>query len=249
MKNKPGWLVVILISSVQLVLLLVAAMVLPTWFMNQTEETVGRQACDENIALTQQIASAIENAEIQNIRESGQDLDSLHRILAEIDVPNEGFAYMIDAQNGQTLSHGSNASTPFGFAEVSLRPLALNSALTIPLLNSISSQQGLRHIDGRAILGEREHFVSGEYLTELDSILLIGQPTQTSLAGIAHLVRNSKDIVFGFILLMGLIGLSLITMILNRTSTSVDNLSYGLEQQVTQREMELVKTQNAVIFG
>ncbi|MFT7634134.1 MAG: putative two-component system response regulator, partial [Mariniblastus sp.] len=42
---------------------------------------------------------------------------------------------------------------------------------------------------------------------------------------------------------------SLITMILNRTSTSVDNLSYGLEQQVTQREMELVKTQNAVIFG
>ncbi|MGY8747691.1 MAG: hypothetical protein ACKVHR_06495 [Pirellulales bacterium] len=49
MKNKPGWSIVILISSVHLALLLLAAMMPSSWFHAQTEETIGQRTCDDNL--------------------------------------------------------------------------------------------------------------------------------------------------------------------------------------------------------
>jgi HD-GYP domain-containing protein (c-di-GMP phosphodiesterase class II) len=251
MKNKPGWLVVILISSVQLAFFLIAVMLLSSWFMNQTEETVGKQACNDNIALTQQIVRAIETSNVRDIRQAGTDLQNLQGILEQISIPNDGFSCVINARTGEALCHNGSDQSIFnnGFASVNLQPLATTSELKIPLLKSISSQQGLRHADGRIELDGQAHFVSGEYLPQLNSILLIGQPTKKSLAGISGLVTYAKRFAFALTLLLGLVGLCLIAVVLNRASNSVDDLNEGLEKQVSQREQELVKTQNAVIFG
>lgn len=251
MKNKPGWLFVILISSVQLALLLIAVMMMFSWFLNQTEETVGRQACSDNHALTQQIVSAIETAEIRDIRDDGPDRDKLLAILSQIQIPNEGFARVIGARTGDTLCQDPKqpALAIDNFEKVFVQPLPKHSDLKIPLLGSISSQPGLRHVDGRMILDDREYFASGEYLPQLNSILLIGQPTKKSMAGMSNLITYAKRFAFGLTLLMGLVCTCLIAVILNRMSTDVDMMNLGLERQVSQREQELEKTRNAVIFG
>ena len=251
MKNKPGWLFVILISSVQLALLLIAVMVMFSWFLNQTEETVGRQACSDNHSLTQQIVSSIEAAEIRDIRDNGPDRDKLLAILTDIQIRNDGFACVINARTGKTLCRAPKQPALVGdsFENVDVQPLAKHSNLKIPLLGSISSQSGMRHVDGRMTLGDREHFVSGEYLPQLNSILLIGQPANKSMAGMSSLIKYAKRFVFGLTLLMGLVCTCLIAAILNRMSTEFDMMNQGLERQVSQREQELVKTQNAVIFG
>ena len=232
---------------------MIAVKLLSSWFRNQTEETVGLQACNDNTALTQQIVNSIESAKIRDIRESGEDLDQLCKILSDIKIPNEGFSCVINANTGETLCYGDfgngDSSFPSDFARVTLHSLATTSELEIPLLKSISSQQGLRHADGRIKIEGQDHFASGEYLPQLSSILLIGQPTKTSMAGMSSLVSYAGKFAFGLTLLMGLVGMCLIAVILNRTSNSVDNLNEGLEQQVSERENELVKTQNAVIFG
>lgn len=251
MKNKPGWLVVILISSVQLALLLIAVLMLFSWFLNQTEETVGHQACSDNHALTRQIVNAIDTAELREIRDGGSDHDKLETILAEIQIPNDGFACVINARTGKTLCHDPSQTEmhEYCFDNVILQPLSKTSDLRIPLLESISSQQGLRRADGRIEFDDREHFVSGEYLPQLNSILLIGQRTNKKMAGMSRLITYAKRFSFALILLMGLVCMCLIAVIINRMSTNVETMNQGLEQQVTQRESELVKTQNAVIFG
>ncbi len=251
MKNKPGWLFVILISSVQLALLLIAVMMMFSWFLNQIEETVGRQACGDNRVLTQQIVGAIETDEIREIRDNEPDHDKLQSILSRIQIPNDGFACIINAQSGKTLFQNPAASPKLisSFDKVMLKPLARNSNLRIPLLESVSSQPGLRHFDGRVVLDHSEHFASGEFLPQLNSILLIGQPTKTSMADMSSLIKYAKQFAFAMTLLMGLVCTCLIAVILNRMSTDVEIKNQGLEQQVSQREQELVRTQNAVIFG
>lgn len=251
MKNRPGWLFVILISSVQLALLLIAVMSMFSWFSHQIEETVGRQACGENQALTQQVFSAIETAEIRNIRTNGKDYDRLLATLSQIKIPNNGFVCVIDSRTGETLCQDPRHSIQLGrnSGKFLLQPLTKNSNLKIPLLESISSQPGLRHVDGRVVVDDIEYFASGEFLPQLNSVLLIGQPTKKSLAGMSSLVRYAHQIAFALTLLMGLVCTCLIAVILNRMSANVDITNQGLQQQVSQREQELVKTKNAVIFG
>ena len=65
----------------------------------------------------------------------------------------------------------------------------------------------------------------------------------------SSLVRYAHQIAFALTLLMGLVCTCLIAVILNRMSANVDITNQGLQQQVSQREQELVKTKNAVIFG
>lgn len=251
MKNQPGWPVVILISSVQLAVLLVAVMLFFSWFSNQTEETVGRQACSDNRALTQQIVNAIETAKVRDIRNDGKDHKKLCEILSKTQIPNDGFACVLNAKTGVTLCDDSKYGEMRGycFDKVILRPLAKNSNLRIPLLESISSQAGMRHSEGRLVFKNREHFASGEYLPQLNSILLIGQPTHNSMAGLSNLITYAERFSFGLTLLTGLVCLCLIAMIINRMTINSDNWNQRLERQVSLRETELVRTKNAVIFG
>lgn len=251
MNNKPGWLVVILISSIQLAFLLVAVMILFSWFLDRTEETVGRQACSENRALMHQIVNSIEKSKIHDIRTDPSHFKKLRESLAQFRVPNGGFACFIQADCGESICHDPSqpVSRTSNFENAVLQPLAKSSNLNIRLLDSFSQQPNLQHVDGRISFDGREHFVNGQYLPELDAILLIGQPIQKSMAGISDIITYAKRWSFALTLLVGLVGMCLIATILNRASTRVESLNQGLEREVSQRELELVKTQNAVIFG
>jgi len=119
----------------------------------------------------------------------------------------------------------------------------------VDLLRSVAPNNRHRHFDGRAEIAGREHFVSVEFLPKLHAILMLGQPAKHSMTGLTDLIANTQQLVFTAILLLGLVSISLIMSILNRSYQKSETITEGLESKVTQRESELLRTKNAVIFG
>ena len=119
----------------------------------------------------------------------------------------------------------------------------------VDLLRSVAPNNRHRHFDGRADMAGRENFVSVEFLPKLHSIMMLGQPAKHSMTGLTSLIVNTWQIVFTATLLLDLASTCLIMTILNRSYLKNETITEGLESKVTQRESELLRTKNAVIFG
>jgi putative two-component system response regulator len=251
MKNKPGWSIVILISSVHLALLLLAVMMLSTWFHAQTEETIGQRTCNDNRTLALQVTRSL------NHFESGTKLnheDELKRLCEKIDsitVPNGGFIIVINPQSAKILCCSPHQAIPAEFDPTSIKLKMLSKSLEeqVDLLRSVAPNNRHRHFDGRAEIAGREHFVSVEFLPKLHYIMMLGQPAKHSMTGLTSLIVNTRQLVFTATLLLGLVSICLIMTILNRSYLKSETITEGLESKVTQRESELLRTKNAVIFG
>jgi hypothetical protein len=175
MKNKPGWSIVILISSVHLALLLLAVMMLSTWFHAQTEETIGQRTCNDNRTLALQVTRSL------NHFESGTKLnheDELKRLCEKIDsitVPNGGFIIVINPQSTKILCCSPHQAIPAEFDPTSIKLKMLSKSLEeqVDLLRSVAPNNRHRHFDGRAEIAGREHFVSVEFLPKLHYIMTL----------------------------------------------------------------------------
>ena len=112
---------------------------------------------------------------------------------------------------------------------------------------SITNRFGERSATGKMEIDGKQYFVSADFQPQLNSILVVGQRGNVDV--VAGKMAYAKRLAFAGTLLIGLIGLCLIFSILNRMSLQVEEISTDLEHQVSERERQLVKTQNAVIFG
>lgn len=113
MKNKPGWLIVILISSVQLALLLFAVMVLSSWFHTQTEETIGQRICNDHRTLAQQVTRSLNPPGSPKKFDPDSELERLSKKIETITVPNGGFIAVINPQSAQILCSAPEAAIIF----------------------------------------------------------------------------------------------------------------------------------------
>jgi len=121
MKTKPGWLIVILISSVQLALLLVAALMLFSWFSSKTEEVVQKQVCDDNRVIAQYILNRAKSERVRDVGTPGtQDYHRLSKIAQKVQMPNHGFVCIVDGRSGSTVCprRGETNFTDVKMAEV-----------------------------------------------------------------------------------------------------------------------------------
>ena len=103
MKTKPGWLVVILISSVQLVILLLAVLLLFSWFAGETEETVQNQVCEDNRVIAQHILKDVKTENVMAIGLDSEDFGRLSEIVRKVQMPNHGFVCVVNGRDGSTI--------------------------------------------------------------------------------------------------------------------------------------------------
>lgn len=259
MKSKHGWLIVILISTVQTALLLFAVLTLFSWFSTKTEQAIGTQVCTDNHVIAGQIAKSIEQAKIESPQTDRTDASELSLILANVKMPNGGFACVVDAVRGETYGNlPSKSALIDSIGDLKLQPLgtSLGTSLGTPntpegasLLQSVTRKSSGRQSAGAVEIGPHRHFVSVNFLPRLDAVLIVGQRSDQSTNGLFGNLAYAKHGVFAATLLVGLVCMCLIVSTLNRESARAEDLNSGLEKQVSQREKELVKTQNAVIFG
>jgi len=257
MNNKRGWLIVILISSVQLSLLLTAVLVLFSWFSNRTEETVRNQVCADNEVIARYVINSVKAEEIRDISNAdSKDHARLTEIVSHIEMPNFGFLCIVERRTGKLITpgHGQTNSTDLDLGAIAFQPMSRKGRVSEPeeyisLTEAVSNQPHKRNAAGCLTFNDRQHFVSANYLPQINAILVVGQQRHHTLAETASALQYAKKVVFAATLLMGLACLGLFLSVLNRQQVKAQTVEKGLEKQVSRRERELVQTQNAVIFG
>ena len=255
MKTKRGWLIVILISSVQLVLLLTAVILLFSWFSKKTEETVQNQVCEDNRVIAQHILIEAKAENVISVGTPGsKEFAQLSEIVQKVKMPNHGFISIVDCKTGSTVcpQRGETNFTDANMAEVLFQNLqndASQSLQKVTLANSISNELGRRSVTGSILFEGQTYFVSADYMPQMNSILVVGQERNRLIASASQAVAYTKRIVFAATLLLGLACLGMFISILNRQQVNSQIVEQGLKKEVSQRERELVQTQNAVIFG
>lgn len=239
---------VTLISSVQLALLLVAVMTLFSWFSKESESTLENQACTDNQAIGRQLERAIEKSGITltNLSDRPDSIEKLEELFSDFHMPNYGFVSVVDAKTSKAIlnypDYPSLEGTALGMAE-----LKSDAGFSMPLAKlyhakSSGSEKGIVAIEGR------DHFVATERLSE-ELLLVVAQQKSEMVAAMKSTLTSAQQVFFAATLLVGLGCICLTVSILNRMTAKVDDLSAGLERQVTDREKQIVRTQNAVIFG
>lgn len=254
MNTKPGWLIVILISSIQLSLLLVAVLLLFSWFSSESERTVRKQVCDDNHVIARHVVNEAKAAGIRDIKNSPSDYEKMSQIVSHAEMPNHGFVCLVDTQTGMTICPAEGqtnfTSVDLGHAPFrSLESIRKGSDSARTLLETVSSRPSKRSASGEILVSNQPHFVNAEYIPELNAVLVVGQQRNHLISGVASTMAYTKRIVFAATLFIGLACLGLFLSVLNRQQVQAQTVEKGLENQVSQRERELVQTQNAVIFG
>ena len=254
MKTKPGWLVVILISSVQLVILLLAVLLLFSWFAGETEETVQNQVCEDNRVIAQHILKDVKTENVMAIGLDSEDFGRLSEIVRKVQMPNHGFVCVVNGRDGSTICprRGETNFTNVDMSEVvfhDLRHGASQDVALETLVKNISNKVDRRSAIGYIRYAGKKYFVSADYIPQLNSILVVGQERNRLIASAANALAYTQRIVFAATLLIGLACLGMFISILNRQQAESLTVEQGLKKEVSRRERELIQTQNAVIFG
>ena len=250
---------VILISSIQLAILLIAVLMLFSWFSSKTEETVQRQVCGDNRVIASHILHDTKVANIKDI--SSQDTEDFKRLSAiaqHMEMPNYGFICIVDSKTGKTVCprQGEMNFADVNMAEVIFHCMESGKVSRNPvcpepatLAQSISNDPTKRSAIGHIVFDGHRYFVSADYMPQLNSILVVGQQRNMLLAKAAHAMAYAKRIVFGATLFLGIACLGMFLSIFNRQQIQSQSVERTLMKEVSNRERELVQTQNAVIFG
>ncbi|MEL7497071.1 MAG: HD domain-containing phosphohydrolase [Planctomycetota bacterium] len=247
MKTKTGWLMVILISSVQLALLLLAVMTLFSWFSETTESTVAHQACADNQAISRQIVKTLESSGLstETIRQQPENIASVKAAISGVHMPNYGFICVLTQDGRQPIASFPEYPS-LESDEIYSASFEDHDKQTSRLGDFIASNN--KREQGRMLFDGREHFVSLEPIQDI-GYLLVAQQRSQSVASMVSSISITSKLFFGATLLIGLACMCTIVAILNRMTAKVTDHKLGLQKQVTEREKQIVRTQNAVIFG
>ena len=255
MKTKPGWLIVILISSIQLAVLLVAVLMLFSWFSCETENTVRNQVCDDNQVIARHVINEAHAAGIGDVKSEAKDAYELSKIVSRVEMPNHGFICLVDSSNGMTICPQEGQTNFIGveLGKTTFRSLQETKENCegegTTLLEAISKSPNKRSVLGEIMVSDQPHFVSAEFIPELNSTLVVGQQRNHLISRVSSTMAYTKRVVFAATLFIGLACLGLFLSVFNRQQVKAKTVEQGLENKVSEREKELVQTQNAVIFG
>ena len=232
-------------------LLLIAVVWLFSWLSGVTDEQLGHQTCLDNQTIGRHLVETIEAATIRQVRsKSDPDRARLDSIIDHVELPNNGFVWVLDTSTGKLICQNPKQEKTFG-KKPGLLPLysVANGKEIGPLMESIEIACDQRTASGKLVVAGGEHFVNAQLLPQLNAVLVIGQQRSLASNGLAGLLLYAKNLVFGGTLLLGLICICLIVAILRRINDSFNSLNNKLEKKVSNNARELVRTKNAVIFG
>lgn len=238
---------VILISSVQLALLLFAVISLFSWFTEKADSTLSQQACTDNQAIGRQVAKNLRESglTLSAIQEAPGQLDALTKLIGHIHMPNYGFITLLTVDGEKPL-----ASFP-AYPNLETNEILDSTFVTLegksyPLRQSVNS--ACCATQGELQFAGHRHFASVEWVEGI-GLLVVAQQRSNAIQDLNAAVGDASKTFYAATLLIGLACVCSIVVILNRMTAKVNHLNEGLEQKVSAREKQLVRTKNAVIFG
>lgn len=252
MNAKSGWLTLILITAVQLALLLIAVVCMFSWFGSRTQETLAAQACTSNRLIGKQLAVDIGELQIGDVRSAdAEKIDGLRDVLKTVQMPNYGFISIVDPKTGtsicgspefaELMQAGAFASVVFGGQNASTEGASLLAVAT-------PSRQPLSR-SGQIRINDQRHDATATYLPEINGILVVAQRPSLSALTVGGNIKTAQKVFFAATLLLGLVGIAVTLMTVNRITAQVETEHANFETEITSRGLRISQTQNAVIFG
>jgi len=228
MDNQKRWSLVVLVSTLQLVAFLVAALVLFGWF-NQHAEHAMRRQCD------------LANASLATLSVAGDESR-----LESMIVPNSGFSAVFDSQGQlKTASRGYDKlyHESLHADQIQITDGAIAASL-LDFEHHVGGQTSANHI----IQIEDKQFIA--HLRQVDSgLLVVAQDQSMVMNGYREPLATTRQLFYIFTIVFGLVGVGLILSILTRVEKNVSSTNSELEKQLDEKAKEVEQTQNAVIFG
>ena len=248
MSRQKQWLFAILVSSLQLVLMLLVILWLFAQYGDTANLVIRRQIATSNHALVAQSALQIQSMHLSDVHPGSRDWGRLQSLVETTKIPNHGFLAVVDAETGTYLCHPSANENPEINQQTwpsSIEPSSEMSGQAVPSTSALHDPQVSLVLNTKSGID----IVNGCYLEELDVIVLVCQRYSFAMAVNAVLTQPLSKVGFTLTLIIGLIGTSLSMLILRRFESHVDKTERELERRVAARSKELIATKGAVIFG
>ncbi|MEO1529108.1 MAG: HD domain-containing phosphohydrolase [Planctomycetota bacterium] len=206
-------------------------------------ETIHDQVLADNIHVAKQMTTLIREMEVENLRDDRSTWARLQNVVHSIQLPNEGFVCIVDAEDGKLLCHpalgdGSNERDQM------VKPVVTKSER----LKSVETKPAEVSGSVREYYGELQ-IIAAAHLPELNASINVHQKASGIEKKISRLL--SPLIPIGLSISVGLFvattGVVLFIMRLydNRLAT----INEGLERRVDERTKSLRRVRDSVIFG
>lgn len=246
---RNRWLVVVLVSAMQLLV----ALGLLTWGLGAFEDKalnmLREQALGQCLESGQKLASALE-LEFAGVPDPSQE-SLAHWMDARIGTSLTMLG-LIDAQSFQLAllhEHGRRQDLQPGQADLaSLACKALYTDEFIPMRETFRNPL-VRSVQGLCRLNDSDHLISAHVTLGGRHVLVVGEPADVVARQCSAWMSVARKVVFVTTLLVGFLAIFLNTSILQKFDNEISDIHRQLSDTLLKRTRELSDTQNGVIFG
>lgn len=240
--KKNSSLLVILISASQLIVMLVIIGVMYQYSRSQLTEQTKSKLFEANVQLIDHCQSQLESLSGRSVAHDQRLRDEVLHQLSQVHRPGDRFFVLMDARTCEVYGEHEFDSEKLGS-----RLVASADDDRQPLSQFVSQNGMIR--SGELELGSRNYYFTGKWLKNIDGYLMVFENSGSIQAHVGSIVEPVKKTAFGLFLLVGLIGICISVLVLQRYDSHLNEVNQSLEDMVVARTDDLLTTQKAVIYG
>jgi HD-GYP domain-containing protein (c-di-GMP phosphodiesterase class II) len=249
MNKSQRWLWLVLVSSIQLIVLLLVTVSIYLWLERDATHILDQQSCLNNVETLDRINDFIDVHRIIDLRSNANpELQQLEAEVAKLGHSNACSVFIFDWGQQTPISIFSSNLELNNHDLWNREVYDARDGSAAGRLNKLLSIEN-RNFSGWQINNNEKILLSARLLPRHHALLVVARPPLISSITMASVLQVAHSRAFTITLVVGLICISITTIIVNRVSETVNSLNHGLERVVSTSTSELIRTKNAVIFG
>lgn len=248
MKANSGWQTLILITSVQLALLLAGILVLFSWFSSRNVANARVQAHTDNSVVSEQVVKEISDSGLVPVARfaDAEQVQVLH-VLEKYELSNPGFVSLVDSKTGTVVCCCPKSNEPLRGAKTN--GVSFEDRELMRMLDTKLFTEKAKNSTGKVNIDGDSYYVNVTLLPDMGAALVVAQQPCPVLTAIGKEIDSARNLFFSWALVGGLLFMGATLMALNWTAAKFEFKSERLQRQLADREIQIEKTQDAVIFG
>jgi HD-GYP domain-containing protein (c-di-GMP phosphodiesterase class II) len=239
-KLKNRWLLVVLVSGLQLT----ASLLLVNWGFDWFKDRAVESLCKEALLANDKLGSYLINLD-------GKSTDGLTLVEKVEFRPFDGKnVWVIDALSGTVLVRPGGLQS-YNDTSISKEPFVPISSLdhSPDSLQQRFLDQELQSTSGTVNLNGTPFLLVAHRLPRKSTVVLVGQPVVDVVGSFLAWFDPAKKVGFGVTLILGFATILASMSILQRFDFQVHGMYRMLSHRLHEQKTEIAKTQNGVIFG
>lgn len=224
------------LTTIQFVGLLIAVGLFGMWLQQAMRSTIHEQVLADNIQTAKQLTKLVREMKIGDIRSSTRAWERMQSVVREIELPNEGYACLVDSDDGALLCHPALTTRP-------------EFPMTVPFARELATRKSSSTIGFQFGSGDDLEIIAANEIPDLGATLLVHQRG----AGVNQAIARTTAGVFpvglliAFVLVSSTVGA--LVMVTRRYDDRLAQLNHRLEERVARRTLTLRRMRDAVVFG